>query len=252
MEQKFKKICVNCGKEKFVGLRAFTIGSDRCYSCANRDKSKLGGVGTFIRNCSVCDIDVKFFSKRAFSIAAKSTCLCSTCRNRRYSRICPNCTKILYSGSVGIFKREGKNCKSCESLLRITEKKGYGFCGIFKNLHFRSTLELSFMLENANEILESGEQTKWGIIYSFMQKEHIYYPDFIIGDTVYEIKPRYAQTGLLFNSKKCAAEIFCKNKNMKFIVVDPPSISKEKLYALHTDKIITLTSKTLKTILTKI
>jgi hypothetical protein len=144
-----------------------------------------------------------------------------------------------------------QNCKSCESLKRITEKKGYGFAGYYKGFHFRSSSELSFMM-NEKGTWRSGESKDFAIEYELDGKTHIYYPDFIIDDKVIECKPLYAQKGKVFASKTEAAIKWCFERGMKYVVLDCPPISRENMLKFHNEGVILLTEKTLKTITEKI
>lgn len=198
----------------------------------------------FIRKCSTCDIEVEFNSKRAYSISLNSICYCCKCRKRRFARKCPTCDLDIYVSSLSRSKRfEGKNCKRCESLIRITEKRGFGFSGTYNNYFFRSSTELSFMI-NENRKWISGELQIYAIQYFINGKEHTYYPDFIVENEVIEIKPKYAQKGEIFEAKKNAAIQWCNNKNMIYKVIDSPPIHKSKLLEMHNNGIISLTPKT--------
>lgn len=62
--------------------------------------------------------------------------------------------------------------------------------GWYNNLHFRSSLELSFLINNQNEVFESCENESYKIPYKIGNKEKSYYPDFTNGNFIYEIKPK--------------------------------------------------------------
>ena len=65
--------------------------------------------------------------------------------------------------------------------------------GWYNGLYFRSSLELSFLVQNQDKTFSSCEKNKYKIIYDDNGKQRVYYPDFTDGNMVYEIKP----TGLL-------------------------------------------------------
>lgn len=221
----------------------------KCYSCSNSGTKKLGDIGPFIRNCNMCSKEVEFLYKRSYSISLKHDCFCKDCRKKRYSRNCPICNIEIFVSSPSRVKRfEGKRCKSCESMERLKNKKSYGFSGTYNSLFFRSTLELSFLIEHTNEKIESGENSKWRVEYILNEKAHYYYPDYVIENRMIEIKPLYARKGEVFNLKVEAARKFCENNGMIFELQDPSPISKDKLLEMHNSKIIHLNPKTLRTI----
>lgn len=177
--------CPECEKEisytsESGALRA-EQNNQKCRSCANKGKEKLGKQGNFIRQCSICGKDVIYFSQRAYSISLRRfNCYCKDCRNKRFSRICPVCGKEIFMKNESRFERfKGKNCKSCETLKRVSEKRGFGFSGTFNGISFRSSIELSFMMNEKRKFI-SGESSKFAIEYELQNKKHIYYPDFIV------------------------------------------------------------------------
>ena len=63
------------------------------------------------------------------------------------------------------------------------------FCGWYNGLHFRSSLELSFLFMNKDVTFISCEKNEYKIIYEKDSKPKTYYPDYTDGDIIYEIKP---------------------------------------------------------------
>jgi len=63
------------------------------------------------------------------------------------------------------------------------------FCGWYNGLHFRSSLELSFLFMNKDVTFISCEKNEYKIIYEKDSKPKVYYPDYTDGDIIYEIKP---------------------------------------------------------------
>jgi hypothetical protein len=68
----------------------------------------------------------------------------------------------------------------------------HGCSGHYRGHFFRSLLELSFMLQldQIGWVWETGEQKKFALLYEWEGKVHNYFPDFCIGETRVEIKPR--------------------------------------------------------------
>lgn len=61
--------------------------------------------------------------------------------------------------------------------------------GWYNGLYFRSSLELSFLLNNQDKNFLSCENNKYKILYYDNDNLRVYYPDFTDGDIIYEIKP---------------------------------------------------------------
>lgn len=76
--------------------------------------------------------------------------------------------------------------------------------GWYNGLYFRSSLELSFLVNNSHKSFSSCEIKKYGVTYLAKNKFKKYYPDYTDGESIYEIKP----TSLLnfaFNQDKITA-----------------------------------------------
>lgn len=76
--------------------------------------------------------------------------------------------------------------------------------GWYNGLYFRSSLELSFLVNNTNKTFSSCEIKKYAVRYLSKGKIKTYYPDYTDGEFIYEIKP----TSLLtfgFNCDKITA-----------------------------------------------
>jgi hypothetical protein len=98
--------------------------------------------------------------------------------------------------------------------------------GWYNGLYFRSSLELSFLVQNQNKSFSSCENDKYKIMYDDNGKQRVYYPDFTDGEVVYEIKP----TGLLgthINKLKIQEGIKIHGDNYKVITeIESPYIKK--------------------------
>lgn len=103
--------------------------------------------------------------------------------------------------------------------LQIFSKK-FGHIGTYKNLLFRSLMELSFILDNENAYnIESAEKFK--IPYFFNGKNRKYYPDFLLNNsTIVEIKPKSYWYDEIILAKNSAAIKFCEQNNFTFKITD--------------------------------
>lgn len=62
-------------------------------------------------------------------------------------------------------------------------------CGWYNGLYFRSSLELSFLVNNDDKCFSTCEIKKYAVKYLVENKVKIYYPDYTDGNLIYEIKP---------------------------------------------------------------
>ena len=76
--------------------------------------------------------------------------------------------------------------------------------GWYNGLYFRSSLELSFLVNNSGRIFSSCEIKKYVVRYLVKGKIKSYYPDYTDGEVIYEIKPNSLLT-FGFNYDKIAA-----------------------------------------------
>ena len=85
------------------------------------------------------------------------------------------------------------------------KKCGYGIQGSFKNLHFRSSLELLYLIYwyEHNVYVESAECGDFRIEYHNNGELHTYTPDFYLPnrDTLVEVKPEIKQEDSLVQTK---------------------------------------------------
>ncbi len=118
---------------------------------------------------------------------------------------------------------------------------GNGWSGWYKNWYFRSLRELSFMIneiENKNMNWENGEQKKYKISYvDWNGQNRNYFPDFIIDNKqMVECKPTKLQSSISVLSKKKAAEKFCEENNLEYILVEPDILTMDFIKKLYVDK----------------
>jgi|LakMenEpi03Aug12_release.lakeMendotaPanAssembly.Ray.scaffolds.fasta_scaffold57138_3 hypothetical protein len=71
----------------------------------------------------------------------------------------------------------------------VTSNNVKHLSGWYNNLYFRSSLELSFLVNNPDKTFLSCEIKKYVVSYSVKGKIKSYYPDYTDGEFIYEIKP---------------------------------------------------------------
>lgn len=174
-----------------------------------------------IRKCPLCGHDITYGSKDAFNMATKRNSVCKSCStkkqytndplknkgssNGRYGKTIKEIAIAKYGEEVGLQKyqewskklaahgfQEGKLNPSFGKSSPANSGKSYK--GWYKNIFFRSTLELAFLLkyEAENNCLpHTGDNEKYRLIYKGLTgKDRTYVPDFIclINNIVYELK----------------------------------------------------------------
>jgi hypothetical protein len=87
-----------------------------------------------------------------------------------------------------------------------------------KRLFFRSSLEMKIFLHLASKGVVFS-LSKHRIPYLLGGKERTYCPDYVIGDKVYEIKPRALLETKENKTKFSAAKEYCEKRNLSFGVV---------------------------------
>lgn len=125
---------------------------------------------------------------------------------------------------------------------------GAGWGSWYKDIYFRSLGELAFFLEfidGQNIQWEIGEQEKYKIEYSLPEgKITHYYPDFIIGNTMYECKPKSLWNILPNKLKREAAINFCKGLGLKYKMIEViPNF--DKIHSLFKNEELKFDKKTL-------
>jgi hypothetical protein len=158
--------------------------------------------------------------------------------SRKSKRICGQCSKEFY-----VFpSRKTSFCsKKCRVLARTGKphvnwnpksmsKSGRGICGIFENITFRSTYELSFIIKNLIEnkkIVYEPVQIKFSqylsqdeLIKFKIRQNQKYVPDFLI-DNLYlvEIKIKKLLNYDINIAKQLVGLRFCKESNLIFKIL---------------------------------
>jgi hypothetical protein len=132
-------------------------------------------------------------------------------------------TKEKITNSLNIFHQ--KNIDREKYITNSSNTKH--LTGWYKKLHFRSSLELSFLINNQNVNFESCENKLYGIVYIIDGKSKIYYPDFTDGQFIYEIKP-YSLLNYKNNNLKIKLGYEKYSNNFKLITEkESPYVSKK-------------------------
>lgn len=123
-----------------------------------------------------------------------------------------------------------------------------GVFGSYKGHHFRSSLELYYMieiLEKQNIEWESCENDRYCIEYDYESKTHWYYPDFRVGRKIIEIKPKYLWDNPIVLAKAEAAQKWCIEHGFEYELLDPGYYTKQQVIEMHKTGVIKLQSRKL-------
>lgn len=116
-----------------------------------------------------------------------------------------------------------------------------GLMGKYKDMYFRSLLELSYMieLEQLGINFNLCERKDIHIPYTGIDnKIHHYTPDFVVEDSIIEIKPLKWQSTQTNKLKFIAATNFCNRNNLAFRVIEP-NIQLDNIINLYRNNAIT-------------
>ena len=111
---------------------------------------------------------------------------------------------------------------------------GNGWSGWYKDMFFKSLLELSFLInyvDKFNMKCKSAEKKEFRMKYiDFEEKVRNYFADFIINDQyMIEIKPEYLRNSFINKRKKEAAVLFCNDNNLKYKMITPPRLTNKEI-----------------------
>lgn len=271
LSQEIEVTCDKCGKTYISLLRRrndrFKIhGCDLCQNCTLRKDYKLGKrhscFGEYNKTIFSVPWEKRYGEEKSAKLKKQKSKITKGKNNPMYGRYTEN---QRYALENLLNKTRGKTIDEIYGKERadeirnkisnaITGKKnpmygkpspngsGYGHSGRYLNkLYFRSLMELSFILIHSNEEIKNAEYIS--IPYEFDGIERTYHPDFLIGNTIYEIKANWQKDSDLNRKKYLAASEFCEKNNYIFIVQtedDIPYLRKSKIKQLIDDGIITL------------
>ena len=118
---------------------------------------------------------------------------------------------------------------------------GNGWSGWYRGFFFRSLLELSYLV---NEVFAKGLEAKtaetkeYRVKYKFDGRERSYFPDFVVGDIVIELKPSALLKSAVVRAKTEAAISYFTATGTKYVILterDFARLSDESLKKLHDD-----------------
>lgn len=131
-----------------------------------------------------------------------------------------------------------------------------GIGGWFKGVYFRSSCELRFLLENQDAEWKSAESEAFRIGYvNDLGCRRNYFPDFVSGKELVEVKPIGWQGSRIANKgknvsrvdnikRKCAAaKRFCRKNGFIFRFVEIKGISRKKVFEMRKNGYVKLNRK---------
>lgn len=125
---------------------------------------------------------------------------------------------------------------------------GSGVSGWYNGWYFRSLRELTYavMLDRNGIQWECAEVKKYSIPYEFNGQDKTYFPDFVVNQTVVEIKPRRLQQTPKNIAKKLAAEKYCLDRGLEYAIFDIEPMRREELINLIDTGTVVLTENSKK------
>lgn len=227
------------------------------------------------RKCPLCNKELTYKTKDGYMSSCRLNKCCRSCSTKKVYANNPNKNKGLNNGRSGkklsqvmidkYGEKEGiarydsflkqltnhsfKKGKDNPSYGITPINSGWSYKGWYKNLFFRSSFELVFILEfetTNNRLPLSAEKT-----FRIKYGDKTYCPDFFdpILSTLFEIKAERFLNESTNLEKFKAAELFVKNNNLKFVVLTEKQLNYAeggivwKLKKLNDEGIIKLTNK---------
>jgi hypothetical protein len=124
---------------------------------------------------------------------------------------------------------------------------GNGWKGWYKGWFFRSLRELSYVinvLEKNNSSWKTAEAASLKIPYIDPNgTERTYVADFLVGNTLIEVKPRRLLASRIVQAKASAARIFCEARGMTYIIEDAAVLPDDEIRQLYTSGVIKFTPR---------
>jgi len=124
---------------------------------------------------------------------------------------------------------------------------GNGWSGWYKGWFFRSLLELSYMvsiIERFNLNWKNAETNELKIEYVEDDINRNYFADFLIEDKyLIECKPKSLWNSKKVKLKKEAAIEYCKNRNLKYKMIDVKRLTTDEILNLYNNNKIKFTNR---------
>jgi hypothetical protein len=112
---------------------------------------------------------------------------------------------------------------------------GNGWSGWYKDWYFRSLRELSYVInhfERNGIAWTTGETIR--IPYTDpVGRDRTYSPDFIVGGTIIEVKPLKLHPSPLVTAKRLAAEAYCSQNGLVYLLTDATPLTDDEIQELH-------------------
>ena len=241
---KQNKLCVSCSRKKNISEDlTVTCVCGKITTYSNKYNANAARINKSCSSCSATNAnyerwkDPEFRARRGKAV---------TERWHKYWAIPGNkekMSKITSERNIERWKDDEYRNFMYEKM-KLTSTRG--ICGNYKGFHFRSSLELKYMIEYLNDVQwRSGESKDFAIRYTFENKTRTYYPDFIIGTRVIEIKPTYLFNEPIVVAKSEAAIKWCESKGFTYEMIDPGYYTVNEVLELHNNGTIILESKKL-------
>lgn len=151
-------------------------------------------------------------------------------RAPRETRICLTCKKPFE-----ILKSNPRvSCsQSCVQVGGLREGSGRSKTGWYQGIYCGSTYELAFLIWHLDHKIPIARCTD-KFTYTYQDKTHTYHPDFVVGDTIYEIKGRLQPVDYV-KITSANAVLVDKTQIKKYIdyVATTYHVAKDKLYKLY-------------------
>lgn len=254
----YSRICpLCCEKIVYAGKYGYLLAvknNSKCKSCC-RMLDEFPLLDELKRICGNCNSEIIHKSVQNFRDSLLNDKKCKNCSHRgefwmppeKRNTACIECGKNKLHITLQSYMRaseKGYLCNSCSkkgarsnSFGKPTSpKSGYGWCGWYKNIIFRSLYELEYMVNNLKDRQwVSAESLEFMIPY--INKDGIkrnYFPDFFVdGKYLIEIKPEHKMNDPDVLAKKNAAEQWCFDRNFEYIMIDCGPINKKQLIELY-------------------
>lgn len=112
--------------------------------------------------------------------------------------------------------------------------------GYYKDFYFRSLHELAYVVRLDKKGIEwvSPEHTGWYITYTWRKLVRRYYPDFIVGNVIVEIKPPELRNQKRNTAKRLALLAYCKENGYEYKCLYPKMLAKDELRLLYNEGLI--------------
>lgn len=230
IEYKYKRNCPQCGKELLYssdkGFNNANFNDTVCFGCSAKNLYYNKTTTEFFRNCPTCNKIIYYSSKRGRDMGESLQNECKSCAAKTvyHNRVKNGQPVLNFNGSKFVSKST------------IPPKRGgRGWSGYFKGHHFRSLLELDYIiyLINNNVKFISAENKQDAIKYYLPDNsEHRYYLDFYLidSDQFVEIKPKDLMHISINKIKFKAAK---EKLGDKYIVITDEEIEKVDIQTLE-------------------